>query len=467
MPGSGLRAAIYTRMSYVLDDDQTKVRDQERIARDLAAARGIDIIEPAFCDNNRSAWRADRRRPGWDAMLAAVADGTVNVIITYHGDRLIRQPRDLETLIELADSRKVRVISVAGTRDLDSADDRFILRIEAAQACKSSDDSSRRKKAQYERWRRGGRAQAAVAGGRRMGYTPDGMRLWPADRCIVATKLEESERDVLREAGRRILGGESRRSVAADLTARGWAAPSGRPLDAARLRDWLANPRYAGLMPDGETMAAWPPVLDRDAWEALRVMGPSIGAANPRPGNVPRWLLSGIARCWKCGQPVHISGTGDGYAAYVCPAHHVRRAAVPLDAYVSARVVARLGNEGNPVAELPADPAIAAEWQALEGEQAEAESLLADYRASAGRSRLLMARLDQIAARMQELRELAGSSQRDRLLRQYQGITLGQFRGLPLEVRRALVTAAVSVTILPASGRGPGFRREDVRVEAV
>lgn len=457
-------AAIYTRMSYVLDDDQTKVADQERRCRDLAAARGLDIAR-VYCDNNQSAWRAGRKRKGWDAMLAAIDAGDISVIIVYHGDRLLRQPRDLEKLLELSASKGIRIISVAGTRDLDSADDRFILRIEAAQACKSSDDTSRRKKAQYERWALAGRAQAAVSGGRRMGFTPDGLRPWPPDRCIVATREEESEADVLREAARAILAGKSRRSVARDLAARGWTAPSGAPIAQERLRDWLGNPRYAGLMPDGETRAAWPAILDRDTWEALRVTAAAIATANPHPSNALRWLLSGIARCWRCQAPL-MTGRGEGYPAYICPAHHVRRAAAPLDAYVLSLVAGRLGNAANPAERIPGQPAHAAEWRALESEQAETEQLLADYRASAGRSRLLMGRLDAITARMGQLRELASTSRRDRLLAQYQGITLERLKGLPLDVRRALVAATVTVTVLPASKRGPGFRTEDVRVEA-
>src|SRR5258707_1349034 len=93
------RAAIYTRMSYALDDDQTKVADQERRCRELAAAREL-AVAAVYCDNNQSAWRVGRKRKGWDAMLAAIEAGQLDVIIAYHGDRLIRQPRDLETLLE-------------------------------------------------------------------------------------------------------------------------------------------------------------------------------------------------------------------------------------------------------------------------------------------------------------------------------------------------------------------------------
>jgi hypothetical protein len=79
-----------------------------------------------------------------------------------------------------------------------------------------------------------------------------------------------------------------------------------------------------------------------------------------------------------------------------------------------------------------------------------------------------MARLDEIDARMAELRERAAGDSRARLLERYRGITREDWEDeekTPLDVRRALVAACYRVVVLPASGRGPGFRTEDVRME--
>lgn len=62
-------------------------------------------------------------------------------IVVWHTDRLFRQPRDLETLIDLAD-KGFLVVSAHGSRVLTDPDDRFILRIEVAHAARSSDDTS-------------------------------------------------------------------------------------------------------------------------------------------------------------------------------------------------------------------------------------------------------------------------------------------------------------------------------------
>ncbi|KAB1141601.1 hypothetical protein F7R91_31780 [Streptomyces luteolifulvus] len=54
----------------------------------------------------------------------------------------MRQPFDLERLLSVAESRGIRIASPSGARDLDNPDDRFILRIEVAQACRESDNTS-------------------------------------------------------------------------------------------------------------------------------------------------------------------------------------------------------------------------------------------------------------------------------------------------------------------------------------
>jgi DNA invertase Pin-like site-specific DNA recombinase len=455
-----VRAAVYTRMSLARMDDQTKVTDQERICRGLAQGRGWEIAG-VYSDNNKSAWRRDRKRPGWDAMLADINAGKLTAIIVYHGDRLIRQPFDLELLINLADARGIRLASPTGERSLDSAEDRFVLRIEAAMACRESDNISRRKKAQYQRDVRAGRPHTGGRGGRPFGYATDGITQVPAE-C-----------GLLREMAARILAGETCGSVARDITARGHRTAAGAVLRHETVRNWLSSPRYAGLMPDGESAAGWEPVLDRETHERLRLVLDMRGKDQRGKPSLRRWLLSGIATCGKCGTPLEIRRgraarrPGEPKAiGYACPwaaGSHVFRSARLLDAYVLQRAVSLLNDPRNPPGEIPA-PDHAPEWAALGRERAEAERLLASYEGSPGRARLLMARLDSIDARITQLRDLADTSARDALAARYHGITLTELQEAPLDVRRALVAALLRVEVLPASRRGPGFRTEDIRV---
>lgn len=475
-----VNAGVYCRMSLQRDGDTTKVHDQQRICRGTARQLGWEVAEGVgyphpdgvYTDNNESAWKLNRKRNGWDAMLADVEAGKINAIVVYHGDRLIRQPRDLEDLIDLARSKGIRLASPTGTRNLGNPDDQFILRIEAAQACRASDDTSRRQKARFDRWQREGRVFSGGPGGRRLGYCSDGMTLFPADRCEMELRREVTEAEIIREAARRILAGESANAIEADLRRRGWTTPAGKRIQHGSLKRWLCNPRYAGLMPDGETQAAWPAILERETWERVRLVLEGRAAAYPSdPGNGAKHLLSGIATC-ACGHAVTISYSfSRGYKSvvYGCGKREggcgkVWRSAAHLDAYAGAAVVALLANPLNPEGRVvPVD--YTAEWKVLDRERAETEAKLRDWKSSAGNLDALAARLDGIDKRMAELRELAAGDGRTRLLERYQGITREQWDALDLTVRRALVAACFRVTVLPASRRGPGFRAEDVRLD--
>lgn len=453
-------------MSLVAMNDPTKVEDQARISRDLAvslgwrvaATSGHPLPDGIYTDNNRSAWQKDRKRPAWDTMLADVKDGKLDAIIVYHGDRLMRQPRDLEDLVELAEGKGIRLAAPTGMRNLDNTDDRFVLRILVAQACMESDNTSRRRKAQYERWRREGRVRPGGRGGRAFGFGTDGVT------------LNFGECEVIRDMAARVLAGEAVGSIARDVSARGWRTPAGGEFSHGTVRKMLARARYAGLMPDGESKAAWEPVMERETWERVRLVLAAKAGEFGHATNARRWLLSGIAAC-ACGAPLQANpskGRGGGYTVgYACRdgCRKVYRSAAHLDAYVSERVIARLANPLNPEGRaMPVDHA--AEWAALERERAETSGKLRDYRQSAGMLDIYAARMEGIDARMAELRELAAGGTRSRLLERYRGITREQWENeLPLGVRRALVAACFTVTVLPASARGPGFRVQDVRVE--
>jgi site-specific DNA recombinase len=438
-----LRAGIYTRISLAGMGDTTKTDDQERISRELAARLGLDVAD-VYCDPNRSAWRRDRKRPEWERMLADVQSGRLGALIVYHGDRLIRQPRDLEDLIDLAESRGIRLFSPNGTRNLDNADDRYILRIDVAAACRASDDTSRRKKAQLERWRRQGRTRSGGRGGRAFGFAADGVTQAPA------------EADAVREMAARLLAGETMGTVLRALAADGVTTTAGGQWSHRAAKRMLLAPRTAGLMPDGETQAAWEPLLERGTWERLRL----VLAGRTAPG-APRaarsWMLSNIAVCGVCGSPLRGQPRTSQADAYSCKrASHVSRSRAVLDAYVLAAVAARVAV--SPQGRAPERPGAAAEWAALEAEQAEAEAAAADYAGSAGRLRLILGRLDAIDARMAELRGQEAGQGRSRLLAEHAGKSAKELAALPLDVRRALVRAAVTVTVHPVGrGRGRGL----------
>lgn len=452
-----LRAGIYTRISLATLGDTTKLDDQERICRDLAARLGWEVAG-VYTDHSRSAWQLNRKRPGWDAMLADVEAGKINAIVTYHGDRLIRRHEDLSELIKLSRTKGVRLASPTGERNLDNDDDQFVLEIEVSMAKRESANTSRRRKQQYERWRREGKVRSGGRGGRAFGFATDGVTHIPGETAIV------------REAAARILAGESTGAIARDLTARGVRTPAGNPVTHGTLSKMLARPRYAGLMPGGLARAAWEPVLDRETWEAVCAQIEVRAKAVPRPSNARRWLLSGIAECGVCHQPLQINSAhkrrrseGPAYRCVTPGCRKVHRRALYLDAYITGRVVRRLNEPAIARAHIPDTPGLAGELLTLTERRAEAEQVIASYADRPERLAVLARALDSIDDRIAAIRDQIAASGSRRILSTHAGISRQDFEALPLDTRRALVAAAYRIEVLPTGRRGPGFHAESIR----
>ncbi|MFE0130331.1 recombinase family protein [Streptomyces sp. NPDC059037] len=307
----GEEGAIYCRISHVDDDDQTGVDRQERICREIAERLGLSV--PAgnvFVDNNRSAWRRDRKRPGWDEMLEEMEEGRIRHVIAYHPDRLMRQPRDLEELLTLSDSRRIMLHGEANRRDLSDPDDRFILRIEVAHACRSSDDTSRRLKDAMD-----DRANAGTphTGRRRYGYTKTG------------TEIIEEEAEIVREVFRRYIGGASPRAIARDLNEREIPTALGKAWGPDNVRALIDSRHVAAirvLRGKEHGVGSWPAIIDRGQWDEAqerRKFRASRSETSQRPTRF--YLLRGVVMC-TCGRAM--AGNSGRVPEYRC----TRRVAV-------------------------------------------------------------------------------------------------------------------------------------------
>ncbi|MFI6286466.1 recombinase family protein [Streptomyces sp. NPDC051018] len=307
---AGETAAIYCRISHANDDDQTGVDRQERICREVAERLGLTVAEDqVFVDNNRSAWQRKRKRPGWDALLAHAGQGRIRHVLTYHPDRLMRQPRDLEELLQIADDHDITLHGQANRRDLADPDDRFFLRIEVAHACRSSDDTSRRLIDALVERAQDGRPHT---GRRRYGYDRTGTVIIP----------EEAE--IVREVFTRYLDGVSPVQLARELHERGEKTAEGRSWNAPRVRDLLSNRHIAGIrvfrgeeIGDGE----WPAIIDKGMWREAQERRAYRAAAVKRGERPVRfYLLRGVVTCTGCGKVM--GGSGASGSKYVCNHGH-------------------------------------------------------------------------------------------------------------------------------------------------
>lgn len=478
------RAGIYCRLSYAPDGSVEKVERQEADCRELATRMTWPVDDHhVYVDNSRSAWQRNRKRPAWDRMLADLETGAIDSIIVWHGDRLMRQPHDLERLISIADRGGVRIASIAGTRDLDSPDDRFILRIEVAAQCRESDSTSRRILRTMAANRERGRTQR---GGRRpFGY---GVQVGTKEKTnpqtgeTVEVPVYDTDQPNPREAryerdvADRLLAGQSQAGVIAWLREEGVTTTEGAPMNARALRHILLAPRIAGLIEhDGQLYeAVWPANLSRETWEDIRAYYRRSAAENPYQGRERRYLLSGVAECYDCHGTVRTKPSGGRnrrtarlYHCWQKGCQKVARSVSHLDAYVEGRTVRLLQDPQftEQLLSVADRPDVAAEIATLERRRADTREqldALADH--PDVDVTVAVTGLASFDRRLQELRSQLAATSQQRMLLRMAGISREAWEAEPVDIRSATVAALWQIEILPATHRGPGFSPSSVRL---
>lgn len=281
--------AIYARISQDREGAGLGVQRQLEDCRAEAARLGWTVAQE-YVDDDISAYDSRKKRPAYQRMLADLADGHRDGIITWHMDRLHRQPIELEELLRICAKAGVTDLrTVQGAYDLGTGDGMMIARILSAFAAQESDRKRHRGKRKA--------LQVAQSGKPHMGggYRPFGF----ADDRITHNPAEA---EVIRQLADRALAGESLTSLAKWLVEEGVTTVSGAVWRTPVLRQMLLNPRMYGMRShNGEIIgvAAWAPILTREKGEALRHLLTDPKRRTNRTAR--RYLLSGMCRCAKCG----------------------------------------------------------------------------------------------------------------------------------------------------------------------
>src|SRR5215211_2916643 len=132
------RAGIYERISYARageiksgaarKGEVLSVEKQEPPCLALCERLGWKVVE-TYIDPNDSAYSGRPRRQ-WKRLIEDVKAGRIDAIVAWHPDRLTRQPRENEELIELVDRYGLIVATaMAGEHDLASPSGRLHFRM--------------------------------------------------------------------------------------------------------------------------------------------------------------------------------------------------------------------------------------------------------------------------------------------------------------------------------------------------
>lgn len=101
----------YIRLSEETEGMQLGLQRQREANEKTTANRGWEIVRE-YEDAGVSAYKRRVVRPGFEQLLTDLASGVIDGVVCWDSDRLARQPRDLERLIDLYETRKG-----AGVRD--------------------------------------------------------------------------------------------------------------------------------------------------------------------------------------------------------------------------------------------------------------------------------------------------------------------------------------------------------------
>ena len=327
-----IRTAIYARYSSE-HQREASIADQVRLCKERIAREGW-TCSAVFCDAGISG--ATPLRPGYQALLAAVRAGEVDVVVAEALDRLSRDLEDVAALFKRLRFAGIRIVTLA-EGEIGELDVGLRGTMNALYLKDLADKTRRGLRGRVEAGRSGGgnaygyRVVPATQGG---GVGSRGERaIDPAESTIVLRIFRDYAAGV---SPKRIAMALNSEAIRAPRTA-SWSAST---INGNRTRGTgiLNNELYIGRLiwnrlsyiKDPETgrrrsrqNGAWQVtsvevphlrIVPQDLWEAVRARqaeldGRGIGAPSAaRPGSAPFWskqrpryLFSGLMRCGVCG----------------------------------------------------------------------------------------------------------------------------------------------------------------------
>ncbi|GAA1446376.1 hypothetical protein GCM10009641_69800 [Mycobacterium cookii] len=359
--------------------------------------------------------------------------------------------------MELCERKAATIALVRGT-DLDMSTPAGILVADVMGATARHEikqKSDRQRRAQQQ-----AAEQGKPAGGRRaFGYGSDGVT------------VNEAEARHVREAFADVMHGASLKGIARRWNDAQALTTAGNLWTHGTVRGVLKNPRYAGLRTyRGEVVgpAVWPALIDEDTFEAVRAIL-SVPERRTTLTTARKYLLPGLALCWKCGSDCATGHTRHGKRVYVCRANKcISRKADDVDALVEAVIVERLSrpDAGDLLATDNRD-----ELRELQGKAAGIRQRLDDLATGLEEGVLTLAAVRKSSERLRnELRrvevEMAATVHTDALgpLVDAQDVAAA-WSALDVQQRRGAVDALMRVTLLkPETGRRD-FDPASVRID--
>jgi site-specific DNA recombinase len=460
----GTRAVIYTRVSSDPNERGRSVAEQEAECRAVCARNGWEV-QHVLTENDRSASRyATKARPEYARLIRLLDSGEADVLVTWEASRAQRDLSAYATLRDLCERRGVLWSYSGRTYDLSESDDRFSTGLDALLAERESDQTRKRVLRAVRANAEKGRPHGKLLYGYRREYDP-------ATRELVGQVPDPVTSEVVKEAVRRVLAGETPYAVAQDFNRRGIPTPTGasRGWDLTQIKRLCVNPGYAGLrVHKGRVIgkAGWPALVDIATHHAL-ITRLSDPCRRTQRDSAVKHLLSGLAVCGVCGGRLRVQ-RNRGFLAYLCVTKfHVSRREDLVDQVVEGVAVARLQRPD--ALTLLADDADEESAAAL-AEARQKQARLDEFYDAAAAGKLTPAALSRIEATLlPEIEAAQRQAHRPTVPAVVSGIAgpdaAARWVGLTLAQKREVIDTLMTVRIMPTGKGVRNFRPQDVVIE--
>jgi site-specific DNA recombinase len=292
-----LKAGVLTPEEAAEEERKGVLRQREDIEL-VGGGRPIRWYE----DNNLSAFKRNVVRPDFEQMIKDLKRGRIGGIFAYDIDRVYRQPRDLERVIDIYETSKESLVfkTLSGQNfDLTTPDGRFSARLFVNIANKSSEDTRRRVvRANVAKAKKG----KSHATGITFGWKEDDpskldpqtsetrkqavLKYASGDRVATIMKWLADEKNVINPVtGKHFTWGGTKAMV---LAARNWG-----------IRTYNEEIIYDDQ--NEIVMGDWEPIFATlDTWWKVQGVKGATAKQTPGSSNI-HYLLTAIARCGRCG----------------------------------------------------------------------------------------------------------------------------------------------------------------------
>ncbi|HEY9356707.1 MAG TPA: recombinase family protein [Arthrobacter sp.] len=452
---------IYARIS---SDDGTALGVARQIddCKREAERRGWPVAQ-VFTDNDVSATKG-KPRPAYEQMLSAIQDGRIDALVVYDVDRLTRTPAELERFIVLADRHHAALASVGGELDLATPQGRLTARIKGDVARHEVEQMSRRLKRKFQENAEKGIAHGVTPFGYRRERTVDERGKDSGYREVV----EPAEADAVRELYQMVIAGESLRSLAKYLNDRGFRTVRGNKFQGNVVGNMLRRQRYAGHRTHAGQVVCkgqWEPLVSQDTYDQVVAILSTPGRRHSR-GLEPKYLLSGIALCGRCGTAMRPNISASRPPSYVCPGcMKLTRKMEPVHEVVDAVIVARLSQPDVGAATAPKPDALRAALAARDAILSRMDTAADSFALGEATARQFARINDQLKQQLAAAERTIHALQPNRLLDGMTGPDAGElWAAASIDRRRAILRTLAKVTILP-TGPGVRFQPEHIQIE--